>query len=448
MLTDEASSLAITTDIWTSSTNDSYIPLTIHFVTKEWETRNCILETRSFPEHHTGANIADKLKNMMSVFDIENSKVVAVVHDQGSNIQLCGEILENDVGWYSISCAAHKLQLCVNGALNSQQSIARAIGAARKLVGHFRHSALATAALKKRQVQMNLPEKKLKQDISTRWNSTFYMIQRLLEARWPVVAVLSDESVTKRSDRFLDLRSEQWDLLQELSKVLEPIEIATVFLSYESNVSISCIYPIVFGLLDNLQVSEDDSPSCSLFKNEVSSSIRSRWCLDSIDPLAVSTLATCLDPRFRNLKFLSDTLKTSVKEELKERVQQMQHDPEIDQDSQALQDQPPPSKKTALDQLLGVEEEELESCMEVDTYLSGKPISRSTNPLEWWKENKTRFPCLAQLARTVLCIPATSTPSERLFSKAGLTISKLRSNLKPDNVNALLFLHQNKKCLF
>ena len=83
MLTDEASSLAITTDIWTSSTNDSYIPLTIHFVTKEWETRNCILETRSFPEHHKGANIADKLKDMMSVFDIENSKVVAVVHDQG-----------------------------------------------------------------------------------------------------------------------------------------------------------------------------------------------------------------------------------------------------------------------------------------------------------------------------------------------------------------------------
>ena len=102
-------------------------------------------------------------------------------------------------------------------------------------MGHFCHSALATAALKKRQVQMNLPEKKLKQDISMRWNSTFYMIQRLLEARWPVVAVLSDESVTKRSDRFLDLRSEQWDPLQELSKVLEPIEIATVFLSYESN---------------------------------------------------------------------------------------------------------------------------------------------------------------------------------------------------------------------
>ena len=146
-----------------------------------------------------------------------------------------------------------------DGALNSQQSIARTVGDARKLVGHFRHSALATAALKKRQVQMNLPEKKLKQDISTRWNSTFYMIQRLLEARWPVVAVLSDESVTKRSDRFLDLRSEKWDLLQELAKVLEPIEIATVFLSYESNVSISCIYPIVFGLLDNLQVSEDDS---------------------------------------------------------------------------------------------------------------------------------------------------------------------------------------------
>ena len=73
---------------------------------------------------------------------------------------------------------------------------------------------------------MTLPEKKLKQDISTRWNSTFYMIQRLLEGRWSIVAVLSDESVT-RSDWYLDLHSEQWDLLENIAKILEPFDTAT-----------------------------------------------------------------------------------------------------------------------------------------------------------------------------------------------------------------------------
>jgi len=39
--------------------------------------------------------------------------------------------------------------------------------------------------------------------------------------------------------------------------------------------------------------------------------------------------------------------------------------------------------------------------------------------LEWWKANHAGFPHLSVLARRVLAIPATSAPSERLFSTAG-----------------------------
>ena len=60
------------------------------------------------------------------------------------------------------------------------------------------------------------------QDVSTRWNSTFYMIERLVEQRWPITAVLSDNSVTKPSDRYLDLKSEQWEILSALKELLHP----------------------------------------------------------------------------------------------------------------------------------------------------------------------------------------------------------------------------------
>jgi hypothetical protein len=65
------------------------------------------------------------------------------------------------------------------------------------------------------------------------------------------------------------------------------------------------------------------------------------------------------------------------------------------------------------------------------------------NPLDWWKFNRARFPRLARLASKYLCMQATSASSERLFSAAGLTISKDRANLLPDNAAMLIFLHDN-----
>ena len=66
---------------------------------------------------------------------------------------------------------------------------------------------------------------------------------------------------------------------------------------------------------------------------------------------------------------------------------------------------------------------------------------RWTNPLAWWKIREITYPYLAISARHILCIPATSAPSERLFSHAGLTIAKDRANLDPEIAEDLIFLH-------
>ena len=69
----------------------------------------------------------------------------------------------------------------------------------------------------------------------------------------------------------------------------------------------------------------------------------------------------------------------------------------------------------------------------------GKYIDRLT----WRKDRMESSPTLCQIARKVLCIPATSAPSERVFSAAGLTISKMRSRLDSENASYLIFLRDN-----
>ena len=71
------------------------------------------------------------------------------------------------------------------------------------------------------------------------------------------------------------------------------------------------------------------------------------------------------------------------------------------------------------------------TAQELDMILSEKPVSHTTNPLTRWKKNSMFFTVLAEIAHSLLNIPATSTSAERTFSKARLTITKQRSSLKP-----------------
>ena len=110
---------------------------------------------------------------------------------------------------------------------------------------YFRHSALATSELRKRQEAISITPKKLQQHCSTRWNSTLYMIHSLLHNRWPLNAVLADESLTRGQYRYLELSSQHWLILEDVAKVLKHLKVATVFLSAENNVSISAVLPVV-----------------------------------------------------------------------------------------------------------------------------------------------------------------------------------------------------------
>jgi len=82
---------------------------------------------------------------------------------------------------------------------------------------------------------------------------------------------------------------------------------------------------------------------------------------------------------------------------------------------------------------------------EIKVYLSLPSIPAEGDPLVWWRGHASELPHLARIARKLLCIPATSVPSERLFSASGHIVSPRRSLLKPDKVNMLTFLHFNLK---
>ncbi|XP_050434160.1 uncharacterized protein LOC126841624 [Adelges cooleyi] len=77
---------------------------------------------------------------------------------------------------------------------------------------------------------------------------------------------------------------------------------------------------------------------------------------------------------------------------------------------------------------------------ELNLYLKSSHARLSDDPLLIWKDMCKVYPILSKVAVKYLIPVATSVPSERLFSKARLTLNKQRNRLTSKHLSQLLFL--------
>jgi len=99
-----------------------------------------------------------------------------------------------------------------------------------------------------------------------------------------------------------------------------------------------------------------------------------------------------------------------------------------------------------LDDLLGstdVATSTVDFDTEVKQYFAQQRIPRTNSPLVWWRNNAHLYPTVARIAKRFLGAPATSVPSERLFSSAGLIYSDRRNRLLPERAEMLLSIKYN-----
>jgi len=80
---------------------------------------------------------------------------------------------------------------------------------------------------------------------------------------------------------------------------------------------------------------------------------------------------------------------------------------------------------------------------EFTRYLSEPQINHNENPCLWWKARENVYPKISVLAKNILCIPASSASSERVFFTAGNIITPKRNRMTPYHLSALVFLKNN-----
>lgn len=183
---------SFTTDIWsTDISHDSLISLTVHWITDCFTRKSAVLHARNFPGSHTGESIAVMFAEMLSEWAIKKEQVHVIVRDNASNMvkAMC------DGGYNDLGCFAHTLQLIIHDGVLSQRTVIDTLAICRKIVGHFKHSPLAYTRLKQIQERLELPCHCLKQDEPTRWNSSLYMLQTILEQKMALAAYSSEHGI-------------------------------------------------------------------------------------------------------------------------------------------------------------------------------------------------------------------------------------------------------------
>lgn len=152
---------------------------------------------------------------------------------------------------------------------------------------------------------------KLLQEVETRWNSTFQMLQRLVELREPVCTTLASLEMDIAS-----LTPEEYNIVTGCLSVLSPFYKAAVELSEEKRVSASKVIPLLKMVEHVLQekVSVSTVPVATELGEHLSRLLREK--LHNIQSMSVMLLATLLDPRYKSVGFFSPATSNDAVERL------------------------------------------------------------------------------------------------------------------------------------
>ena len=345
-------------------------------------------------------------------------------------------------------CLAHTLQLTLKDAMkhpNAESLISRA----RKLVHTVRKSSVANEAMIKK------CGKTLVRDCSTRWNSTYDMLTRLLEIKAEVNQVLEELGMDT-------LLTSDWAKLENLVKLLEPFAVHTDQLQSDSQ-SLSQVVPCLLNLEAHLQMT--CAPGKQLAQ-VLLKSLRDRFAAilspDSPQFDATPAAACLLDPS------VSLILQTPDMVPLRRAAQSLvenlaaQYNPATTSEDTVIATHTTPESPSTLLQKYRF----LASRMEVNVSLTNQPdhvtdsllteMKRYADnikqgvcnemPLQFWRSRETDYPKLAPVALDLVSAPASQAFVERIFSVCGLLSSGLR-NRATTSLEQRVFLKINKKLL-
>jgi hypothetical protein len=234
---------------------------------------------------------------------------------------------------FQLRCFNHILNLSAHSATSESKML---ISSIRKMIVSIRKSCKKRKLLSETCTKLNLEHKTLILDVETRWNSTMYMLKRLLELK-PVMRLVQFLAIEKIAfDKLFKVVEIDWDSVAALHWLLALFEPLTLATESERVPTLGLVVPLFNKLLDSLEhiakwdVVKPECQSVPVGPDDCSILPNTNAALKKLKPAVLTTIqaaanaafiktktyydksddfytmATILDPRFKLAFYESD----------------------------------------------------------------------------------------------------------------------------------------------
>lgn len=468
--------MSFTSDLWTSNQNKSYMALTCHYIDDKWKLKKRIIAFCLIEESHTGAVIAKEIQTRLFEWNLDR-KIFSLALDNASSnnsaVKEMVKILRSKSAlplsgqFFHVRCVAHILNLVVQYGL---EEFKEAIDKIRESVKFVKSSSQRQRTFNLVAGQVGAPDRMVTLDVSTRWNSTYKMLD---------VALLFKDAFSRYSQVDFDYvhepSKEEWEIaavfreflkgFYDLTNLFSSVSIPTSNLYFSNVCELHLILTRGSYQVENLLLSSMCEKMLKKF-NKYWHKISPLFAIASIlDPQIkmvsieyyypliygdleglnkIDEVKNCLKDLYDEYASKSVSIGQSSSLESGSNVSNMSFDGCSSQISNA-------SISSLFSTKFGLDRSGFHRHLEqasmskptksdLDAYLDEgiHPSHEDFDILTWWKLNAPKYHVVSLMARDILAIPCTTVASESAFSTSGRILDQYRLSMHPSTVEALV----------
>ncbi|XP_039125273.1 zinc finger BED domain-containing protein RICESLEEPER 2-like isoform X1 [Dioscorea cayenensis subsp. rotundata] len=477
--------VALTSNMWSSKQGLEYLSLTAHFIDDEWKLQKRVLMFSMVESPRNAMAVANVILKGVREWNLDGriSNITlddgpmndALVTDLKENLLLRNSLLLNGK-LFHVRCAAHVLNFIVQDGLKEIHAV---IYNVRESIKY-----LKSCPSRKQKFQELVREvgisyaRGLCLDVASRWNSTYYMLERAVQFKKAFTSLALIDSGYKFAPSIDDWRRAEI-VCKLLRTFYNAIKVVTGFHSPTSNLSFHEMWKVRTIL--HQEVSNEDH-FIGTMARDMQKRFDKYWKVSYLH-LAIPVI---LDPQFKmkyveyrftqafgneahkyvgevynamlalfgeyhmrsNSQLITREMHTSIAREAVGTSRDI--DSLLDWDQHISQQNSIPrdvvgTSRDDIDALSDWDQHvsqqtNYQIVTELDRYLEDGifPRKNDFDILNWWMVSETKYPTLARIARDVLATPAATVASELVFSSGGRFLNDFRSSLSCETAEALI----------